>query len=278
VSENDLNNAVNAMPFLAKQRLVLLANPSGKYNSPNVRKKFLEFLDNAPETTRLVLYESVEPRDVEKHWIYKWAQKKDTVQTQSFMLPRVREMGGWIVNETKRQGGGIDQRAAAKLAEMIGADTRQAAQEIAKLLAYVNWARPIKVEDVDAVSIVTAEPDIFAMVDALAIGNGKVAQRALRKLLENNDPFSVWGMVIRQFRLLLQASEVLESRGGQNEVASALSVHPFVAEKVTGQAKRFSLAVLEKIYHKLLEIDEAAKTGQITLDLAMETLVVELAK
>ena len=28
MSENDLNNAVNAMPFLAKRRLVLMANPS----------------------------------------------------------------------------------------------------------------------------------------------------------------------------------------------------------------------------------------------------------
>ena len=66
---------------------------------------------------------------------------------------------------------------------MVGADTRQAAQEISKLLAYVNWARPIKVADVEAVSIVTAEPDIFAMVDALASGNGKSAQRLLHRLV-----------------------------------------------------------------------------------------------
>jgi DNA polymerase III delta subunit len=49
-----------------------------------------------------------------------------------------------------------------------------------------------------------------------------------------------------------------------------------VAGKVTGQAKRFSMLALEKIYHKLLEIDEAAKRSQVALDLALETLVVEL--
>ena len=57
MSENDLNNAVNAMPFLAKRRLVLLANPSSKYNNPSARKKFLEFIEKSPDTTRLVLYE-----------------------------------------------------------------------------------------------------------------------------------------------------------------------------------------------------------------------------
>ena len=276
MSEDELNNAVNSMPFLANQRLVLLANPSARYNKADARKKFLEFIEKILDSTRLVMYESIEPRDAEKHCLNKWAEKSKLAQTQAFMSPRLKEMSGWILNETKNQKGQIEKAAADRLVDMVGADTRQAAQEISKLLAYVNWARPIKVEDVEAVSILTAEPDIFAMVDALAMGNGKSAQKLLHRLLEDEDAFSVWGMVVRQFRLLLQAREVLDARGGVNEVTSALGVHPFVAGKVADQAKRFSLSSLEKIYHKLLEIDEAAKTGQVPLDLAMETLVVEL--
>ena len=276
MSEDELNNAVNAMPFLAGQRLVLLDNPSARYNKPEARKKFLEFIGKISESTRLVIYESVEPREAEKHWLNKWAEKTKLAQAQAFMLPRLKEMDGWILNETKRQGGQMDQAAAAKLVEMVGVETRQAAQEISKLLAYVNWARPVKVADVEAVSIVTAEPDIFAMVDALASGDGTSAQKLLHRLLENEDAFSVWGMVVRQFRLVLLAREVLDAHGGVNEVTSALGVHPFVAGKVAGQARRFSMTALEKIYHKLLEIDEAAKTSQVTLDLALETLVVEL--
>ncbi len=276
MSEDELNNAVNSMPFLANQRLVLLANPSARYSKAEARKKFLEFIEKIPNSTRLVIYESVEPRDVEKHWLNKWAGKSKLSQTQAFMLPRLKDMSSWILNETINQSGQMEKAAADKLVEMVGADTRQAAQEISKLLAYVNWVRPIQVADVEAVSIVTAEPDIFAMVDALALGNGKSAQKLLHRLLENEDAFSVWGMVVRQFRLLLLAREVIESRGGQREVEQALGVHSFVAEKVFSQAKRFSLPALEKIYHKLLEIDEAAKSSQITLDLAMETLVVEL--
>jgi DNA polymerase-3 subunit delta len=276
VSEDELNNAVNAMPFLAGQRLVLLSNPSARYNKPDMRRKFLEFIGKIPESTRLVIYESVEPKESEKHWLNKWVERTKLAQVQAFMLPRLKEMDGWILNETKRQGGQMDRDAAVKLVEMVGVETRQAAQEISKLLAYVNWSRPVKVTDVEAVSIITAEPDIFAMVDALASGNGKSAQRLLHRLLENEDAFSVWGMVVRQFRLVLLAREVLDAHGGVNEVTNALGVHPFVAGKVTGQAKRFSMLALEKIYHKLLEIDEAAKRSQVALDLALETLVVEL--
>jgi DNA polymerase-3 subunit delta len=277
MTENDLNNAVNAMPFLAPRRLVLLANPSAKYGKPAERKKFEEFIEKAPETARLVIYEGIEPKEVEKHWLVKWAAKNNKlVKTQAFMLPRPWEMSGWIVNETRSQGGEIEPAAAGKLAEMVGVDTRQAGQEIAKLLAYVNWEQQVRVQDVEAVSIVTAQESVFDFVDALAGGDSKSAQRLLHRLLENEDVFSLWGMVVRQFRLLLLAREVLDSRGGKEEVARALGVHPFVAEKTTGQARAFTLPMLERIYHKLLEIDEGVKTSQLTLELALDTLVVEL--
>src|SRR5512132_1446690 len=98
MNEDDLNNAVNSMPFIAKRRLVLLANPSTKYNNPSIRKKFFEFLERMQDTTRLVMYESVEPRDAEKHWLVKWAEKNEKlVQARAFMLPRLKDMGGWSV-------------------------------------------------------------------------------------------------------------------------------------------------------------------------------------
>lgn len=260
MSENDLNNAVNAMPFLAKRRLVLLANPSSKYNNASSRKKFLEFIEKAPETARLVMYESVEPRDAEKHWLVKWAEKNSKlIQTKAFMLPRLKDMTGWIVNEMKQQGGQIEPRAAEMLKDMVGVDTRQAGMEIAKLLAYVNWARTVTAADVEAVCIVTSQQSVFDFVDALSSGNGKSAQHLLHRLLETEDPFSLWGMVVRQFRLLIQAREILDGRGNKDDVARALGVHPFVAEKTTQQAARFSIESLENIYRKLLRIDEGVK-------------------
>ena len=279
VSDDDLNNAINAMPFLAKRRLVLLANPSSKYNNPSLRKKFLEFVEKMPDTTRLVIYEFVDPRDIEKHWLLKWTKKNEKlVQAKSYMLPRLKDMTGWIVNETKNQGGKIDQHAAEMLRDMVGVDTRQAGMEIAKLLAYVNWARPVTGPDVEAVCMVTSQQSVFDFVDALANGNGKSAQYLLHRLLENEDPFSLWGMIVRQFRLLIQAREILDGRGNKEDVARALGIHPFVAEKTTQQAARFSIESLESVYLRLLNIDEGVKTSQVTLDLAMDTLVVELTR
>jgi DNA polymerase-3 subunit delta len=280
MTENDLNNAVNAMPFLAPKRLVFIAYPSSKFTKPDARKKFQEFLEKAPDTAKVVLYDTIEKaKDADKHWLYKWAEKnKPQVKSQAFFLPQQRDMPGWILNEAKNQKGQIEPAAAARLTEMVGVDTRQAGMELSKLLAYVNWERPVRGSDVEAVCIVTSQQSVFDFVDALSQGNAKVAQKLLHRLLENEDPFSLWGMVVRQFRLLIQAREILDARGNKDDVARALAVHPYVAEKTTGQANRFSMEALEGIYHRLLRIDEQVKTSQITLDLALDTLVVELAR
>jgi DNA polymerase-3 subunit delta len=186
VGEDELNNATNAMPFLAAQRVVLLTAPSKRYTGADGHRKFTAFLDAVPSSTRLVILEQGEIREREKanHWLLKWARGAGArAEAQEFNLPRRRDMPGWIVNEARKQGSSIEPPAAARLAEMVGEDTRQAAMEIAKLLTYVNYAHPIGVEDVEAVSIVNAQGDVFALVDALGTGNGRLAQKMLHQLL-----------------------------------------------------------------------------------------------
>ncbi len=276
-SLEDLNNALYAMPFLSAMRLVFLANPSARSPLPAERQKLLRLLLAAPPTTQVVLHEKVERNEIKDHWLLKRAGKGE-LKAEPCLMPGRDEMPGWISRETTRQKGKIDPAAASLLAEMVGEETRVAAQEITKLLTYANYARPITVADVEAVSIVSAQGDIFALVDAIGKGEGKLAQKTLHRLLENEDAMALWGMVIRQFRLLLQAKELLDSRGTPESVSQALHLHPYVSQKICAQAKRFSLPALEKIHHRLLEMDEGAKTSQVPLDLALDVLIVELTR
>ena len=281
-SENELNTAIGSMPFLASQRLVVLEAPSKKYTGQDGHKRFGAFLETVPPSTLLVLLDVVDDikeREIASHWLVKWAAKHaEIARSESFLLPRQREMPGWIMSEAKRQGGQMEPQAAARLAEMVGEDPRQAAQEITKLLTYVNFAHAIGIEDVEAVSVSSASGDVFALVDALGSQNGRLAQKLLRQLLDERDAFELSGLVVRQFRLLLQAREVMDEGGSLQDVTSALGQHPFVAEKIFNQARRFTLPALKAIYRHLLEMDEAAKTGVMNLDLSMETFVVELTR
>jgi len=278
-----LNTAINAAPFLAPRRMTVVVHPSVAFNNAEARKKFLELLDKSPATTTIALAEyELLKRD---HWLLKWAAQAGRFDKLSaapragvhvYSLPKRWEMPRWIESEAKKLGGQIEPGAAARLSEKVGEDTRIAAQEITKLLTYVNFERPVSLADVEKVSIVSAQGNVFELVDALGSGDGKKAQQVLHQLLEDEEAFELWGMVIRQFRLLLQAREMLDEKASPAQVQKELGLHEFVAEKIYNQARRFTLPALEAIYHRLLEIDEGSKTSQVPLDVALDTLVVEL--
>jgi DNA polymerase-3 subunit delta len=139
----------------------------------------------------------------------------------------------------------------------------------------VDYKHAVELADVEAVSIVTAQGNVFEMVDALGTGNGKKALASLHQLLESEEPFQIFGMVVRQFRLLLQAREIMDARGNSQSVSRELGIAPFVAEKVYGQARGFSLESLEVIYHRLLQLDEDVKTGVMPIETALEIFVAE---
>jgi DNA polymerase-3 subunit delta len=124
-----------------------------------------------------------------------------------------------------------------------------------------------------------AEADLFQMVDAMAEGRGQAALTLMHRLLEDkSDPFSLYGMMVRQFRLLLLAKEYLSAGGYPGGMADAIGVHKFVAQKLAQQSRAFSLEQLEGIYRALLDNDLKIKTGRIKPELALDLLVARLAK
>jgi DNA polymerase III subunit delta len=279
-----LANAVGAMPFLAPRRLVILTNPLAKLNSSTLREKFVALLERVPPSTALVLVENRlltedrERRSGKIHWLEQWAhQAGDRALFRTFPLPRGDAMISWIQERAKALEGQFTIEAAERLADQVGDEPRQVDQEIRKILTYVDFKRPVEPDDVEHLTPFTRQADIFIMVDALANHRGREAQGMLHRLLEEQDVLSIFGMVVRQFRLLLQAREVLDKGGREIDIIRELKISPYVAGKLSPQARHFSLKQLEEIYRRLLDMDEAAKTSQIEPDLALDMLVMSLS-
>ncbi len=285
-NDDELRSAANAMPFLAERRLVIVTHPFARLTTDATRKRFLALLDGLPPTTALVLVvEDVLERSkwkslpqIETNWMHKWLSKAGSRALYRLCkLPTFNEMPEWIRKEARRLGGQFNLDAASALVAHIGNDTQLASQEITKLLTYVDFKRPVQVDDVEEMTAQSGQADVFAMVDALAGGNTRQAIALLHRLIEEQEPISLFGMIVRQFRLLLQAREVIdEGRGGQ--IAAELHQAGFVADKLASQAKRFTMVQLEEIYHRLLLLDETMKTGQAPADLALDLFIAEMAR
>jgi DNA polymerase-3 subunit delta len=182
----------------------------------------------------------------------------------------------WIHDYAKSVGGQFTPQAAVSLANQIGDDSRMTAQEITKLLTYVNFARPVDADDIEHLTPLTAKIGDFDMVNALRDRDGRKAQSLLYRSLEEGDPIWIFQSIVSQIRTLLVVHEILDEHSSLNDIPKSLKIGNYPAQLAMKSAPRFSIKFLEMIYHRLLELDEAIKTGQMDADLALELLVIEL--
>jgi DNA polymerase-3 subunit delta len=269
----------HTVPFLASRRMVVLHYPRSVAKGKTKQAKFKDLLESVPPSTALVLIEDTVLDS--KHWLLNWVRDhKDQAWSQLFTLPKGGGMTQWIMDQAQSMGGEFSNAAAQLLASYIDEDPRLANSEIEKLLTYVDFSRAVNEDDVRALIADVRQGDVFEMVDAIGYGDGEKAMMMLRRLLEPGTALSLFGMIVRQFRLLIQVRELLDENSGRSpeEMASEIGVHPYPIKKITPQAKYFTLTQLKGIYLHLSELDQAIKTGKLNEELALDLLIASLTQ
>lgn len=277
VTAADVLGAVRAMPFLSDKRLVIVEGlltwlarkGAGKAASDELRS-LAEALGSLPDWARLVF---VEPGTLpETNPVLRRAKELPTGYHKLFEPPQ--NLYQWIIQRARSAYNvAIEAQAAAALAGLVERDLRRADSELAKLAMYVNAERPITEADVSVLTPYAVEAKVFDMVDALGQRDGAMASWLLHRLLQEDDPLQLFGMMVRQFRLLILAREFLNSGGPPDQVGTALGVHPYVGKKIAGQCRVFTQEQLEQLYHFLLETDLGIKTGRVEPVLALDLLI-----
>jgi DNA polymerase-3 subunit delta len=278
----DILGAALAYPFLADKRLVIIRNMlawitrkgAGETGKQAV-DALLDALPQLPEWARVVFAERGKLADSNK--ILKLAQSSPNGYEKAFIAPK--DSTQWIIKRAQDvYGARIEPAAATALASVTVGDLRRADNELLKLVSYAG-DQPITEATVRLLTPYVAEASMFEMVDALAEGRGKAAVSLVQHLLDQeSDVFGLYGMITRQFRLLLLAKEHLTSGGAPRDIASAISVHPYVAEKLAKQSRSFTLDQLETVYRALQDYDFKMKTGQIEPRLALDLLIAGLTR
>jgi len=284
-SLSQLQDATATVPFLAPKRVIIITHPVSRLNDKESQDKFLAFLSSEKSTSKLVLVDydfltgERDRRDGKLNWLEKWATSPEQarrVYIRHHPQPSGMVMVKWIQDHARSIGGQFTPQAALSLANQIGDDTRLAVQEVTKLLTYVNFSRPVDADDVEHLTPLTAKVGDFELVNALRDKDGRKAQQLLHRSVEEDDPIRIFQSIVFQIRTLIIAREILDEHGSTNDFPKALKIGPYPARLAMESAPRFSMKSLELIYHRLLELDEEIKTGQIDPELALELLVIEL--
>lgn len=279
----DVLSAVSAFPFLADRRLVIVKGMlthigrkgAGETGKKQV-KRLLDDLPYLPDSARLVF---VERRALPaSNKLVKLAQTDPGGFEKEFTVPK--DLTGWLMRHAKSEyNTEIEPTAAHALASVVSGDLRRADNELLKLVSYTN-GEAINEDVVALLTPYTSETRIWDMIDAMAAGKGDRAMTLLHNTLAepDEDPFRIWALFVRQFRLMLLAKEHLDSGQSSAALADALGMKAFQVKKLPGQVRVFSLEDLETIYRRLLEYDTKIKTGQMSIILALDLIVANVTR
>lgn len=270
-----IEQTIQAMPFLAKSRLVIIKNllsAGGK----KLQEKILEYLPKIPSSTNVIFYED-EKFDKRNALYKKLSKKSSAIKSQEFKPLSDYQLQDWIKREIVSRNATIEPRAIDQLILYVGGDLWRMSNEIQKVTSYTLQ---VTRNDVELLVRPKITANVFDLVDALGNKNLARAQAEKRKLLSSGEhELYVLTMIVYQFRnlLIVKDSATCNKRHATNqEIAKETKLHPFVVQKTMAQCKNFTMPELKKIYQKLLDVDTKIKSGQIEPGLALDLLIVEL--
>lgn len=288
----EIEAACDTVSFLADRRLVIVRNWLSKSGASKRKSgrdaddpvaRLIAYLPDLPETTALVFLEDAAIS--ESHPLIGLAGEQPTHgRVKQFQLPP--DPVKWIIERAAAKRAEIAAPAAQLLSMKINRGDRydrdhqaedsrlylrKLDNELEKLAAYANGRR---IEPADVELLVGDEEvsDMFKFIDAVSVGDGKTAYRTMRGILQRGEsPLVVMTMLARQTRLLISAKE--HESLSPEQLAQALSVHPFVAKKLVQQMRRFNMPELVRAHCAILDADLAIKTGRMDETTALDTLV-----
>jgi DNA polymerase-3 subunit delta len=283
---DELIATCSTIPFLAPFRLVVVEGLLGLFEQTVKGKRaskakgngwfsLKEFIGQMPESTTLVLIDGKLKRS---NPLLK--ELSPHAKVREFRPLNYNDLFKWIQARTKKSGGGISHDASQLLANLVGSNLRLLSNEIDKLCLYAA-DRPIDKADIELLVANAREPNVFAMVDAILERQSAIATKLLHQLEdEGGAPPYLLFMITRQFRLVIQAKDLLEQKRKAAEVGATLGINQdFILRKVLEQARAHPAKRLKGIYKKLLDTDIAIKTGRFKGDkgeLALDLLIGDL--
>lgn len=274
----DVLQAVGSLPFMSQKRMVVIRDLISTTKKDG--EDTWASLASTPESSIVVLWETAEPKAVEKKGLFQTLKKGADVHAYPFPVLEGAALQKWAAERVKLRGGVIAADAARELAERVGGDLWQMDNEIGKLVAYAS-GRAVAKADVEELVRASFDGEIFALVDAVS---RKEAAKAVRLLREERwsgaSDFSIFGMLARQVRILLGARALLDEdpRAPAQQLANDMNVHPFVAQKSLDQARKFTLSDLRTTHDLLFKYDAGMKSGYLDAELAVDLVTTALVR
>lgn len=270
-SQQELMAAVEGFPMLSDFKLVIVRDFEQMKISDS--DTFIKYLNHPQKTTILVLVANKAGQTKA------FTETNRLAQTIECKPVPLRNIGGWIDDLCKQKGYTIDFPAVQFLIDHVGNGLLNLEQEIEKIINFKNDQSKITINDIEQVTGISREANLFALQKALAKKQFALSLKIANHLLECGFDISSINSVLFKFfqRALIAAS--LRHRGMDNKaIESQMKMQAFQMREVYDAVNNFSLERLKGVIHLLHEADIAAKTSAQSARPALEMLCYKICR
>ena len=190
----------------------------------------------------------------------------------------------WIVASGSSQGVKVDPNAARELVDALGGDMLGIANELEKLILYVNEKKHIALDDVETMVLAAKRRSLYELTDAISSRDRVRALEVLQALLSTAEGeeasighLSLLAKTFRQMLVVLEKN-VRDTRALWQALWPGFRVPPFAADDLVRQSRRYrSRRDLTQALRSIARADLELRSNPPSKRLVLERLVVELA-
>lgn len=237
--------------------------------------EFRSLFGSVPDTTTLLLVD----REITAEHPLVHAVREVSGKAQGFITPRKQDLPRWVAARGKKLGAALEPAAAELLAELVGGNPLLLESELNKLATYAGPNERITPSMVELLVGAVPQDSIFALVDAIAVGDEARALNLLHAELERSSSggidvaLQLIRLLARQMRILLRIRLGAEAGRTNNQLISELKIPRYFADRYFKQARRLSKPRLIGSFELLADLEQRLKTGRAEAGSGLDLLV-----
>ena len=267
---SDILNAAQTMPFLSKKKCILVKDANRL--SAKESEGFIPYFSDPSDFACLIFIG--EKANLKQKFFIQLQKSGVIVQLNH---PHNRELPYWIHRLAKSFDKKISKEATVFLIDIVGNNLLQIHNEIEKVSIFTGEKRNIDVEDIQAIITELKIESIFDLIDSVVNKNNEKALNILNKMLASGeDHLMILGMIVRQFRLILRAKDMLQRGLTPSFIGKRLGIRNFFLKGFLEQVKKYSFDELKWTFEQFLKADLALKSSKLTKQILLERLILDL--
>ena len=263
----DVVRALNTMPVFSDKKVVLVDLRMAKKSELKNVKILNEYLQQPNESSILIINIGANEDD--------FGVDKKLVELVDCNRLDIKIVQAKINAIFKSYNKSIESSAQALLIEYCLCDLSKIIIECDKLVAFVGNREVIDNKDVKEIVTKSMEYQIFELTESLAKKNSSRVYAILNDLKAKKDEYKMLpALIYSHFRRLFQ---VALNQGLSNlEISKMLGIKEYAVKMTQGQVKLFSKSSLKKINELCINLDYDLKQSNISLDNAIELMVLSI--